>query len=95
MNHTYYIEGCPIPFHDLPELFTYVVNAGKLLYQYQFLTVYLDKCVPLLWIIIERNYFTCQDFVTYKEYPQYMRMQETSRRRQKNISVLPANTLAE
>lgn len=84
-----------MPFHDLLELFEYVSCAGKLLYQYQFLTVYLDKLVPLMWIIIERNYSTCQDFVTYKEYPKYMRMQETSRRRQKNTSVLPVNTLAE
>lgn len=93
--NTYYIEGCPIPFHDLPELFDYISHAGDLLYMYQFLTVYLNNSVPLMWIIIERNYITCQDFVTYQEYPKYMRMRETSRRRQKNTSVLPAKTLAE
>lgn len=93
--NTFYIEGCPIPFHDLSELFEYVSCAGDLLYMYQFLTVYLNKSVPLMWIIIERNYSTCQDFITYQEYPKYMRMRETSRRRQKNTSVLPVKTLAE
>lgn len=69
-NYNYYIEGCPIPFHDLPELFDYLKHTGKLLYQYQFLTVYCGN-YPCFWIIIERNYSINVDFITYRDYPRY------------------------
>ncbi len=49
---TYYIEGCPIPFHGLVEIFEYLKNLPVvLLYQYQFLLIYIEN-KPLMWIIL-------------------------------------------
>lgn len=64
----YYIEGFPIGFNSLSELFSYVAGTGKFLYQYQFLTVYFGS-FPCCWIIIEWNPDTNQHFVTYQDYP--------------------------
>lgn len=68
---SYFIEGCPIPFHDLLELFEYLVNAGSLLYQYQFLTVYGDGWKPLFWIVIKDNLSAGKYFITYLDYPRW------------------------
>lgn len=64
---SYYIEGMPIPFHDLPELFEYLVNSGKYVIMHQGLTVYLGN-VPLFWIYIK---FPPDGrcIVTYIDYP--------------------------
>ena len=69
MSHSYYIEGCPVPFHDLPELFEYLRHSGRYLYMYQFLTVFLDGWKPLFWIIINNDDTLTRFFITYRDYP--------------------------
>lgn len=64
----YYIEGCSMPFHDLPELFEFVRSSGRLLYMFQFLTVYLGS-YPCFWIIIKYNPVTNRNYITYQDYP--------------------------
>ena len=62
----YYIEGCPIKFHDLLEIFEFLSNLSpNLLYQYDGLLVY--NLTPVLWIHIfykDNNYY-----ITYLDYP--------------------------
>lgn len=64
---SYYIEGFLMPFHDLPELFEYLVNSGKYVIQHQGLTVYLGNC-PLFWIYIKFP-SDGRRIVTYIDYP--------------------------
>ena len=66
---SYYIEGMPIPFHDLPELFEYLVNSGKYVIQHQGLTVYLGNS-PLFWIYIKFPP-DGRRIVTYIDYPKF------------------------
>lgn len=47
-----YISGCPIPFHDLIEVFEYLCSLSPwLLYQYQFLDIVVNG-VPRMYIMI-------------------------------------------
>ena len=47
-----YISGCPIPFHDLIEVFEYLRSLSPwLLYQYQFLDIVVNG-VPRMYIMI-------------------------------------------
>lgn len=68
MSHSYYIEGCPVPFHDLPELFEYLSRSGRYLYMYQFLTVFLDGWKPLFFIIIKTDETLTRHIITYQDY---------------------------
>lgn len=46
------ISGCPIPFHDLIEVFEYLRSLSPwLLYQYQFLDIVVNG-VPRMYIMI-------------------------------------------
>lgn len=59
----YYIKGCPIPFHDLIEIFEFLSNLSPVyLYQYQFLDILVNG-VPRMYIYIvhKENRF----FITY------------------------------
>lgn len=47
-----YISGCPIPFHDLIEVFDYLRALPPwLLYQYQFLDIVVNG-VPRMYIYL-------------------------------------------
>lgn len=47
-----YISGCPIPFHDLIEVFGYLRALPPwLLYQYQFLDIVVNG-IPRMYIVI-------------------------------------------
>lgn len=59
----YYIKGCPIPFHDLIEIFEFLSNLSPVyLYQYQFLDILVNG-VPRMYI-----YIIYKDFVHYITY---------------------------
>lgn len=64
---SYYIEGFSMPFHDLPELFEFIVNSGKFVIMFQGLTVYLGN-FPLFWIRLK---FPPDGriVITYVDYP--------------------------
>lgn len=48
----YYIKGCPIPFHDLIEIFEFLSNLSPVyLYQYQFLDILVNG-IPRMYIYI-------------------------------------------
>lgn len=47
-----YISGCPIPFHDLIEVFDYLRNLSPVyLYQYQFLDIVVNG-IPRMYIVV-------------------------------------------
>ena len=47
-----YISGCPIPFHDLIEVFDYLCNLSPVyLYQYQFLDIVVNG-IPRMYIVV-------------------------------------------
>nr|DAV22007.1 MAG TPA: hypothetical protein [Microviridae sp.] len=49
---TVYLSGCPIPFHDLIELFDYLRNLSvTYLYQYQCADIIVNG-VPRMYIMI-------------------------------------------
>lgn len=49
---TVYLSGCPIPFHDLIEVFDYLRNLSvTYLYQYQCADIVVNG-VPRMYIII-------------------------------------------
>ncbi len=49
---TVYLSGCPIPFHDLIEVFDYLCNLSvTYLYQYQCADIIVNG-VPRMYIII-------------------------------------------
>lgn len=53
----YYIKGCPIPFHDLVEIFEFLSNLSPVyLYQYQFLDILVNG-VPRMFIFIDHKEF--------------------------------------
>lgn len=59
----YYIKGCPIPFHDLIEIFEFLSNLSPVyLYQYQFLDILVNG-VPRMYI-----YIVYKDSVYYITY---------------------------
>ena len=49
----YSIKGCPIPFHDLLEIFDFLIHLSPVyLYQYQFLDILLNGR-PIMFIDIK------------------------------------------
>ncbi len=49
----YFISGCPIPFHDLIEIFDFLRNLSPVyLYQYQFLDILVNG-IPRMYIVIQ------------------------------------------
>lgn len=64
----YFIEGFPMPFHDLVELFEFLSNCGKLVWMFQYLTVFLGSC-PIFWINILWEDKLDTYLVTYQDYP--------------------------
>lgn len=56
-----YIKGCPIPFHDLVEIFDFLRNLSPVyLYQYQFLDIVVNG-IPRMYI-----------YIVYKEFDYYI-----------------------
>lgn len=62
----YYIKGCPIPFHDLIEIFEFLSNLSPVyLYQYQFLDILVNG-IPHMYIYIV--YKDSDYYITYISY---------------------------
>lgn len=63
----YYIEGCPIKFHDLLEIFDFLMNLPPfLIYQYDGLLICCNDH-RLMWIRVFYN--SSFYYVTYLNYP--------------------------
>lgn len=71
MSRSYYIEGFPVPFHDLVEVFEFLLSLSvKTLYLFSCSRVFLDD-VPLMWIIVFEKEIAGRTYVTYREFPRW------------------------
>jgi hypothetical protein len=63
----YYIEGCPIPFHDLIEISEFLSSLSVAsLYLFSMSRVMFCS-VPLFWLVVYD--LNGQTYCSYKEYP--------------------------
>ncbi len=69
MNYTYYIEGFPVPFHDLIEVFEFLSSLSvKMLYMFSCSRI-LCETMPVMWIIVGEEKIAGTTLLSYREFP--------------------------